>query len=121
MPQLDYTLLFNQIFWLFIIFIVLYIILTYHFLPIFVKIFKSRKQILRYNHVKSVEVNKNLENLKLFRRRNILDTYKVQQIISSITKDLKKYDKNILNTKMVPSSMIQFFSSKIFYYSIFNK
>lgn len=49
MPQLDYIIIFPQIFWLFISFTFLYIILTHFFLPKFLKFLKARKLIINEN------------------------------------------------------------------------
>ncbi len=61
MPQLDYIIIFSQIFWLFIIFTMLYILLTHFFLPKFLKSLKSRKQITEIN---SKEVFKTMSKFK---------------------------------------------------------
>lgn len=49
MPQLDFTIVFSQIFWLILIFFILYIFVTHYFLPFFIKNIKSRKKILEIN------------------------------------------------------------------------
>lgn len=56
MPQLDKIIIFSQIFWLFFIFTIFYIILTHFFLPLFIKSLKSRKRILESNILESAKV-----------------------------------------------------------------
>lgn len=66
MPQLDYTLLFNQIFWLFLIFISSYIVIIYLFLPVLLKVFKSRKQILGQHQKNTAYINEHQKNTDIF-------------------------------------------------------
>lgn len=49
MPQLDFIIIFSQIFWLIILFFILYTAITHFFLPSFVKSLSSRKHILTKN------------------------------------------------------------------------
>lgn len=49
MPQLDRIIIFSQIFWLFLVFTLLYMITTHFFLPKFLKSLKIRKQIIQSN------------------------------------------------------------------------
>nr|YP_009317665.1 ATP synthase F0 subunit 8 [Pterocladia robusta]AOX49117.1 ATP synthase F0 subunit 8 [Pterocladia robusta] len=56
MPQLDRIILFPQIFWLFIVFVSFYIVLTHFFLPRFLKILKSRKSIIDLNDSKIIKI-----------------------------------------------------------------
>nr|UAT97992.1 ATP synthase F0 subunit 8 [Ahnfeltia plicata] len=67
MPQLDRIIVFSQIFWLFITFIVLYTILLHFFLPLFLKSLKSRKQIVEANALEAF----NIEN-SFLAKQNIL-------------------------------------------------
>ena len=53
MPQLDKTIIFTQIFWLFLIFTFSYIILVHYFFPLFLKSLKSRKLIIESNLLES--------------------------------------------------------------------
>ena len=52
MPQLDHIIIFPQIFWLFLIFILFYTVLTHFFLPKFLKSLKARKLIAKANSEK---------------------------------------------------------------------
>nr|BBH10686.1 ATP synthase F0 subunit 8 [Palmaria palmata] len=49
MPQLDRIIIFTQLFWLFFIFLVSYMVLTHFFFPLFLKSIKSRKLIVEAN------------------------------------------------------------------------
>nr|YP_009739225.1 ATP synthase F0 subunit 8 [Palmaria decipiens]QIC19664.1 ATP synthase F0 subunit 8 [Palmaria decipiens] len=49
MPQLDRIIIFTQLFWLFFIFLVSYMVLTHFFLPLFLKSIKSRKLVVEAN------------------------------------------------------------------------
>lgn len=54
MPQLDKIITFTQIFWMFLVLVFLYTVLTHFFLPIFLKSLKSRKLVVEIN---SMEIN----------------------------------------------------------------
>ena len=49
MPQLDFSIISSQIFWLIVIFFILYTSLTHFFLPNFIKALKTRKQVIKEN------------------------------------------------------------------------
>jgi len=49
MPQLDRIIIFTQLFWLFFIFLVSYMVLTHFFFPLFLKSIKSRKLVVEAN------------------------------------------------------------------------
>nr|QUJ09440.1 ATP synthase F1 subunit 8 [Neorhodomela munita] len=68
MPQLDTLIVLPQIFWLIIIFIFFYFVLTYYFLPTFLKTIKSRKKLFNHNH----SINLNLLKEILLKRKNVL-------------------------------------------------
>lgn len=62
MPQLDFIIASSQIFWLITTFLVLYIVLTHFFLPNFIKILKTRRQVLLENTNKLLNLKKKLKN-----------------------------------------------------------
>ena len=62
MPQLDFIIAPSQIFWSITNFLVLYIVLTHFFLPKFIKILKTRKQILLENTNRLLNLRKQLDN-----------------------------------------------------------
>nr|YP_010395100.1 ATP synthase F0 subunit 8 [Grateloupia elliptica]UQJ72541.1 ATP synthase F0 subunit 8 [Grateloupia elliptica]UYI31693.1 ATP synthase F0 subunit 8 [Grateloupia elliptica] len=82
MPQLDRIIVFSQIFWLFIIFTVFYTILTHFFLPKFLAVLKSRKQIIEVNALEIAKI----------KEKSILKRNLIQKILA---KDLALI-KNIL-------------------------
>lgn len=87
MPQLDYIIVFPQIFWLMFIFIITYSGLSHFFLPIFLKVLKTRKLIILCN------TNKILKNeKKLLEKQNYLN--KILNGNLSILKNI--FTKNIL-------------------------
>nr|YP_004062234.1 hypothetical protein PPUL_31 [Plocamiocolax pulvinata]ADR03250.1 hypothetical protein PPUL_31 [Plocamiocolax pulvinata] len=84
MPQLDYTIIFSQIFWLFFIFLFLYTIILHFFLPVFLKSIKIRKELI---NSLNLEVSK-LEEIS-FKKRTLLYSNVNQQLLI-IKKLLKK-------------------------------
>lgn len=67
MPQLDILIILPQIFWLTIFFTLFYFVLTYHFLPLFLKTINSRRYFL--------EVNRSRENRlteEVFEKRKLI-------------------------------------------------
>lgn len=77
MPQLDFTIAFPQIFWLFINFFFIYVIFVHFFLPLFVKVLKSRKKIVELNNEVLLELQNKYavkyQNLNLNLNKNITD------------------------------------------------
>ena len=105
MPQLDFTIASSQIFWSITIFFFLYTTLAHFFLPIFIKVIKTRKKILLENNSKLKElknsfikkqnsfnqiVNLNLISIKILIEKEILLFFKIFSLI-----DLKFLDKNV--------------------------
>lgn len=64
MPQLDFSIIFPQIFWLCILFTIFYFILTFYLLPNFLIALKSRHFILDENSRKLNLYNNSFSNLK---------------------------------------------------------
>nr|YP_009988332.1 ATP synthase F0 subunit 8 [Gelidiella fanii]QNM39470.1 ATP synthase F0 subunit 8 [Gelidiella fanii]QNM39493.1 ATP synthase F0 subunit 8 [Gelidiella fanii] len=63
MPQLDHIIIFSQIFWLFIVFILFYTTITHFFLPKFLKVLRARKLIAKVNSEKVTFIaNKSSKN-----------------------------------------------------------
>lgn len=73
MPQLDRTIIFPQIFWFFIIFIIFYIIILHFILPKFVYSLKLRKELVLLNIFKTNEISNKIsrENTILISRLNL--------------------------------------------------
>nr|YP_009515562.1 ATP synthase F0 subunit 8 [Kumanoa mahlacensis]AVK39530.1 ATP synthase F0 subunit 8 [Kumanoa mahlacensis]UEQ11846.1 ATP synthase F0 subunit 8 [Kumanoa mahlacensis] len=56
MPQLDRTIVFTQFFWLFIVFVILYGLLSHYFLPTFLKSLKARSLIIEQNQIENESI-----------------------------------------------------------------
>ena len=104
MPQLDFIIIFPQIFWLIVIFFSLYTILIHFFLPKFIKIIKARKQIIItnsniLNNIKTnfddkqrllnKELEKNFFKIKLMLEKEIFPSFKKTVLINSDKVDSK--------------------------------
>nr|YP_010395095.1 ATP synthase F0 subunit 8 [Polyopes affinis]UQJ72536.1 ATP synthase F0 subunit 8 [Polyopes affinis] len=72
MPQLDRIIIFSQIFWLFVIFVLIYIVLTHFFLPKFTKALKSRKQIIETNDVEILKLTSKIITKQLLLKQLLL-------------------------------------------------
>lgn len=51
MPQLDFIIVLPQVFWLLVIFISFYFILTYIFLPMFLRTISARNKFIKQNYL----------------------------------------------------------------------
>ena len=67
MPQLDILIILPQIFWLIIFFGIFYFVLTYYFLPFFLKTINSRKYFLENN-----KINENKLISEIFNKRKLI-------------------------------------------------
>lgn len=89
MPQLDFLIILPQIFWLILSFTLFYFVLTYYFLPIFLKTINSRKQFIKLNKKIELqlanevfgkrqfilkELNSNLNRIRLILFSNLIHT-----------------------------------------------
>lgn len=91
MPQLDYILIPNQIFWFVIIFINLYIIIIYFFLPKISKILKTRKYICKKNFQEIKQIHDVLKIIKSFRREKIINCFQIFKFLTSNLLLLKEH------------------------------
>nr|QJH88479.1 Atp8 [Pterocladia lucida] len=73
MPQLDRIIIFPQIFWLFIVFIVFYCFLTHFFLPRFLKVLKARKSIVEFNELELNLFTKKSAEVEIEFKKNLLE------------------------------------------------
>nr|YP_009317573.1 ATP synthase F0 subunit 8 [Gelidium sinicola]YP_009559277.1 ATP synthase F0 subunit 8 [Gelidium coulteri]AOX49025.1 ATP synthase F0 subunit 8 [Gelidium sinicola]QBA96124.1 ATP synthase F0 subunit 8 [Gelidium coulteri] len=99
MPQLDYIIIFPQIFWLFLIFTVFYISLTHFFLPKFLKSLKARKEIIKANEAEALSlIKKSTDNQT---KLNLLLSNYLSDIkrIFSVSPTLSISDTKSLNNK----------------------
>lgn len=118
MPQLDFVIAFPQIFWLIVIFFLFYTIIVHFFLPNFIKILRSRKQIVLENtkmlfsmknkfNSKQILLNQTLETN--FIKIRVLLENEISQFFS--TKDL--FELTSVNTKV---ALVLYYN--ILYYDI---
>ena len=91
MPQLDYTLISNQIFWFVIIFVNLYIVIICFFLPIILKILKVRKHICIKNFQEIEQIHTILKKMKCFRREKIINCFQIFKFLILDQLSLKEY------------------------------
>lgn len=89
MPQLDFTIAFPQIFWLFLSFFLLYSIIVHVFLPIFVKSFKAWKKLVIANNESFNHLQKQL---------HLKQTSLITLLNQNIIKIRTTFEKNILPT-----------------------
>nr|YP_008994224.1 ATP synthase F0 subunit 8 [Rhodymenia pseudopalmata]AGO19276.1 ATP synthase F0 subunit 8 [Rhodymenia pseudopalmata] len=96
MPQLDFTIVFSQIFWLFVIFTTFYTILTHFFLPKFLISIKSRKQIVDLNYTKVLESQKKMTDRQNLIQSNLINGLSsVRNSINSSWFSILKTNQNI--------------------------
>ena len=119
MPQLDQTLLFNQIFWLFLSFIYLYVTFVYYILPSFLKIFKTRKCVFAKNFEQSTKfkdyshkINREKKNCLfnfMTRIENFSEHIKLLKKEKEISVSFKftKYILNLLSHKILYINVIK--------------
>lgn len=85
MPQLDLTIIFSQIFWLFLLFIIFYSILLHFFLPKFLISIQARKRIVYTNSNKCLILQMQLtERQKLLQNKLILKLNYIRSRIHSL-------------------------------------
>nr|YP_009490411.1 ATP synthase F0 subunit 8 [Gracilaria tenuistipitata]ARU07642.1 ATP synthase subunit 8 [Gracilaria tenuistipitata]AWH62568.1 ATP synthase F0 subunit 8 [Gracilaria tenuistipitata]AWH62593.1 ATP synthase F0 subunit 8 [Gracilaria tenuistipitata var. liui]AXI97786.1 ATP synthase F0 subunit 8 [Gracilaria tenuistipitata] len=77
MPQLDRIIVFSQIFWLFLIFSLFYVVLTHYFLPMFLKSLKIRKQIIDINTQEVLEKTKQTLSKKNLLRKTLIQNLEI--------------------------------------------
>lgn len=102
MPQLDRIIVFPQIFWFFIVFILFYSFIIHYFLPKFLISLKLRQQITENNYFTII---KNSNNKFKFLNKIVYD---LSIIKKSIYFDFKFLDKNSKNLKLVNPTKLNF-------------
>jgi len=106
MPQLDFTIIFPQIFWLCSLFSIFYFSLTFYLLPKFLTALKLRKFILEENSKKSILQSSTLIESQLKSKKNL--NQKLEVLLLNFEKmnySLKKTSE-ITNSKLVDSKLI---------------
>nr|WCH57937.1 ATP synthase F0 subunit 8 [Hypnea nidifica] len=101
MPQLDRVIIFSQIFWLFLIFSTLYIVLTHFFLPLFLKLLKSRKQIIESNSLEVSNLNEKAILKQLLIKQKLLSKLAVIEAFLYESYKFQKYFKNNQQTILI--------------------
>jgi Na+-driven multidrug efflux pump len=75
MPQLDFNTTFPQIFWLITIFFFVYTSLVHFFLPSFIKLLKSRKNIILNNEKELSTLQNNFLEKQFFRKKLVQNNF----------------------------------------------
>nr|YP_011017818.1 ATP synthase F0 subunit 8 [Campylaephora sungminbooi]WQF69664.1 ATP synthase F0 subunit 8 [Campylaephora sungminbooi] len=120
MPQLDFSIIFTQIFWLCILFSFFYFILVFYLLPNFLVSLKLRKFILEENGVKLSSVSSSIfENKNLFKKNinsQLESLYVNFESIDSTLKNSQNFSSNNIDSKLIKSTsqVILFCDSIIF-------
>lgn len=95
MPQLDFTIVFSQIFWLFAVFFTFYTTLVHFFLPKFLMSIKSRKQIVELNVLKALATQKELTNKQnSLQKTLIISLVLIKKTLDKSWFSILKSDKN---------------------------
>nr|UAD89637.1 ATP synthase F0 subunit 8 [Gracilaria edulis] len=105
MPQLDRIIIFSQIFWLFLIFSLLYIVLVHYFLPKFLKSLKLRKQIIYINTQEALNKTDRILNKQILFKKVLLKNLSI--VVNLLTmqsikliENKKGFDTLILDQKI---------------------
>nr|WQF69592.1 ATP synthase F0 subunit 8 [Pleonosporium sp.] len=108
MPQLDFIIIFPQIFWFFIIFSILYIFILHTAIPRILIVLKSRKSLVQQNNLTAANlelqllksqklvVSKIICNLKSLEAAVFLNQTKIKLLLNN-----SKLDSRVLNLKMI--------------------
>nr|YP_010620276.1 ATP synthase F0 subunit 8 [Amplisiphonia pacifica]WAX04312.1 ATP synthase F0 subunit 8 [Amplisiphonia pacifica] len=118
MPQLDFLIILPQIFWLIVCFSMFYFLLTYYFLPLFLKTIKARIMFIKNNQIveskitisiidKQQNIFKNL-NKTLYKIRSVL-FIKLFHLKFNFGKKPFKNNYLTLNKKLLTASMYSLF------------
>ena len=116
MPQLDFIIVFPQIFWFFLIFISFYFFVINYFLPKFLKSLKLRKYILNFNFIVYNNLLENNRNLKLnFLNKLILNLTNLKFSLYLSSSNLNFFFKKnkYLNTIKFDSYFINLLKNKV--------
>ncbi len=108
MPQLDFIIIFPQIFWFFIIFSILYIFILHTAIPRILIVLKSRKSLVQQNNLTASDlelqllesqklvVSKIIRNLKSLEAAVFLNQTKIRLLLNN-----SKLDSSVLNLKLI--------------------
>lgn len=118
MPQLDRVIIFPQIFWFFLIFILFYALLTHYFLPKFLVSLKLRKYILKFNYLlinNKINVHTSVK-LKLLNQL-VLHLHQINKSIyinSNYLKDIKN-DSKLVNSFQINRKLIKIIKNNVLF------
>nr|YP_009389235.1 ATP synthase F0 subunit 8 [Thorea hispida]ARX95979.1 ATP synthase F0 subunit 8 [Thorea hispida] len=136
MPQLDRIIIFTQLFWLFIIFVTIYTVLTTLFLPILIKVFKTRNLFVQFISEESNKLqlsffihqqitiqtlNKSFSVLKHFLHPNLALFYKETDTTTLLDTHLLVYILNMVLYCNRSLSTVILFNSKNYNFIFNNK
>lgn len=101
MPQLDNLIILPQIFWLIVFFGLFYFILTYYFLPLFLKTINSRKYFLENNKInESKLISEVFNKRKLILKDLNLNFNRIRSVLFLKVFNIKfDFQKNSFNLK----------------------
>lgn len=104
MPQLDIIIIFPQIFWFFLIFLIFYILLIHFFLPKFLGSLKARKQLIEKNSslISNILTKIQYEHTLIIKKLNI----DLKNIKNSLYLDPNKIQLVFLNYKFINPSQV---------------
>jgi len=116
MPQLDFVIAFPQIFWLIVIFFMFYTIVVHFFLPNFIKILKSRKQIVLENSKTLVELENRFNSKQLLLSGTLETNFIKIRIL--LEKDISQFfsTKNLFDLTLVDTKIAMALYYNILYY-----
>lgn len=116
MPQLDFVISFPQIFWLIVIFFMFYTVVVHFFLPNFIKILKSRKQIVLENSKTLIELENKFNSKQLLLNRTLETNFIKIRIL--LEKDISQFfsTKNLFDSTLVNVKISTALYYNILYY-----
>ena len=113
MPQLDFIITSSQIFWLIVVFLLLYTVLTHFFLPKFIKVLKTRKRITSENEKKLAHLKEQiLKKITIFDNVTNLNLIKIKVLIE---KEIFLFFKNLL---LIDLSILNKRTANVLYFNL---
>ena len=107
MPQLDRIIITSQIFWLFLIFLVLYTILTHFFLPKFLRILKIRKQMLDINNQEASVINVKINERRILLKQLVVNNLSlIENYLKTFTLIASNNNVQLLDMKIANAFLI---------------
>lgn len=118
MPQLDFTISFPQIFWLIVIFFVVYIFILHFFLPNFIKLIKTRKEVVLFNEKKFIQLKNNSVKKQFLINETIQRNFKILK--STFEKEFSVFllKSSSINLHDINAKTAKILYDNIMYYNI---